>query len=95
MAPPVNQPHCPADVTVQNVTKETDVTGVWKGFKEMVARNVLLVSREMNANDVLKDSREMNVNFALRISREMNAIPALTVTMVKHVVSMRLSTKIR
>ena len=81
MVPPVNQPHCPADVTVQTVTKETDVTGAWKGFKEM------------NVISVLTGSREMNAKNALRISREMSVIPALTVTMVKHVVSMRLNTR--
>ena len=43
----------PPDVTVLIVTKETDVIDVLKCSREMVVRNVPLVTKEMNATDVL------------------------------------------
>ena len=68
----MNQKGYPPDVTAQIVTKETDVTGVWKGSREMVAKNVPLVSREMNVNNVLRDSREKIVRNVSPVSRVIN-----------------------
>ena len=51
MAPPVNQPGRPPDVTVHLVFKETGMTHALRGSREMVARNVPLVFKEMNVND--------------------------------------------
>ena len=44
MAPPVNEPGHPLDVTALIVTKETDVTTVLRGSKEMTVTNALMVT---------------------------------------------------
>ena len=49
----MNQHRHPSGVTVQTVTKETDVINALKGFRVMIARNVPLVSKEMNVTHVL------------------------------------------
>ena len=73
MAPPVKEPGHRRDVTALIVWKETDVTSVkkgskvknvtsvWRGSREMVARIVLHVSRVMNAKNVQTTTTEMIV----------------------------------
>ena len=48
MAPPENKPGHPPDVTAQIVTKETHVTTVLRGSREMAVRNVLKGGRSQN-----------------------------------------------
>ena len=72
MAPPVNKPGHSPDVTVLIVTIETDVTTASKGSREMIARNVPLVSRVMNANSVPGGSKERFVKNVFLVSREPN-----------------------
>ena len=48
MAPPVNKPGHPPDVTALIDTKETDVTTVLRDFREIVARNAhRIITMEM------------------------------------------------
>ena len=47
MVPAVKKPRQPSDVTVQTVTRETDVINVLRGSKEMAARNALMISTEI------------------------------------------------
>ena len=47
MVPAVKKPRHPSDVTVQTVTRETDVINVLRGSKEIVARNALMNSTEI------------------------------------------------
>ena len=51
MAPPVNKPGQPPDVTVLTVSREIDVTPVQKGSKEMNVMSVVRGSREMDARN--------------------------------------------
>ena len=53
MAPPVNKLGHPPDVTALIVIKETGVTTVLRGSREMAARNALRGSREMVARYAL------------------------------------------
>ena len=71
MAPPVNKPGHPPDVIALIATKETDVTVVLNASKEIVARNVPLVSKVTNVNNALRDSKEMNVNSVRVVTMEM------------------------
>ena len=43
----------PPDVTVLTVSKETDVIDVLRCSREMIVRNISLVTKEMNETDVL------------------------------------------
>ena len=70
MAPPVNEPGHPPDVIALTVTKETDMTRVRRGSREMVVENVLTGSKEMAAQNVLRGSREMNVTPVLMVTME-------------------------
>ena len=71
MAPLVNKPGHPPDVIALIATKETDVTVVLNVSKEIVARNVPLVSKVTNVNNALRDSKEMNVNSVRVVTMEM------------------------
>ena len=77
MAPPVNQSGHPPDVTAHLVSKETAVICVLKGSREIVARNVPLVSKEMNARNVLLVSKAKNVNNVQRATMELNVVMIL------------------
>ena len=44
MAPPVNEPGRPPDVTVLIVMKETDAETALRGSREMTVMNVLMVT---------------------------------------------------
>ena len=69
----VNRPGLQPDVTVlivsrgtgvkvaNQISKETDVTCALRDSREMVARNVPLVSKEINVKIVQRDSKEINV----------------------------------
>ena len=70
MAPPVNKPGHPPDVTAMIVPKETDVKYALRDFKESVAKNVPLGSKETIVNNVLRDSRVGIVSNALRTTTE-------------------------
>ena len=49
MAPPVNKPGHPPDVTVLIVSKETDVIRAWKDPREKIVMNAPRTTMEMNA----------------------------------------------
>ena len=57
MAPPVNRPEHLPDVTVHLVFKETVVMCALRSSREMVVRNVPLVSKVKNVNNALNVSR--------------------------------------
>ena len=92
-APPVNKPGHPPDVTALIVTMETDVTTAWKGSREMIARNVPLVSRVMNANSVPGGSKETFVKNVFLVSREPN-VNNVRRTITEIIVVIIFSTKI-
>ena len=57
MAPPVNEPGRPPDVTAHLISKETDVMRVQKGSREMNVISASRGSREMIVSIVPPDSR--------------------------------------
>ena len=57
MVPPVNKLGHPPGVSIHLVYKEIDVMCVQRGSREMVAKNVLLVSKEMTVDNALSVSR--------------------------------------
>ena len=58
MAPPVNKPGHPPDVTVLTVSRETDVTSVRRGSREMNVMTVWRGSKELIASFVLWTTME-------------------------------------
>ena len=61
MAPPVNEPGQPHDVSAQLVPMETDVVLAKRGSKVMNLMNVLRGSRVTNAKNVQTITMEMIV----------------------------------
>ena len=59
MAQPVNKPGHPPGVTVLNVSKERDVAPALRGSREIVARNVPLISKVMIVRNVYRTTTGM------------------------------------
>ena len=74
MAPPVNKPGQPPDVTVHLDSKETDVIPVQRGSVVIIVNNVLNVSRETVARNVTLVSKVTNARNVRRTTTGMTAV---------------------